>query len=147
MRKLFKPSRRSFLSTVAGAAAAAGFAPRALAYSPQCTSSNVPAEPSSLPGNSATPLGTIAASKNISLGVQLSAITDRSYGNGLYDSVYQNLLKREAIQHVENSTGWGFGAVCPDPPVNGQIVFTNSHYGITNTWYEANDVSTFCKNQ
>ena len=129
--------------------AAAGFvaglpmAARAGSASPQCPSVSDP--PTSLPPLSGTPLGTIAASKNILLGAQLATADNAAYGAGMYDTTYQQVVARENPAFLAFGGAFKFDTVCPDPPDSkGNLVFTQQAYGVTNTWYAANDLTKFC---
>ena len=132
---------------LANALATAGFVaglPRlaqAASGSPQCPSVSSP--PTALPPLSGTPLGTIAASKNLLLGAQLSIANNPVYGPGMYDSVYQQVVLREKPAFIAFGSAFKFDTVCPDPPdPNGNLVYTQKAYGVTNTWYQVNDLAS-----
>lgn len=145
MRHAFRPSRRSFLSTIAGAAASAGFVGGAGATSPQCPAGAVPPLPTVLPPNTATPLGQLASAKNLLFGVQTDGV-DQNYGGNMYDPVYRQLILREKPAYIAYGNGFKFGQVCPDPPgPNYQLKFTQAQYGVTDTWFYANDLTSLFK--
>ncbi len=130
---------------IAGTMAAAGMAtlPKAAmaagSASPQCS---VAASPTSAPAFSATPLGTIAAGKNIGLGIQLDVPSSQAYGAEVYDKVYQQVVLQEKPYFVAYGSAFKFGNVCPDPPQNGQLVFTYKAGGVTDTWSLAENLSS-----
>ena len=132
--------------------AAAGFVAsgprlsRAGSASPQCPSVDAP--PTSLPTLSGPPLGTIAASRNLLLGAQMGIAGNPAYGPALYDPIYQQVVAREEPAFIAYGSAFKFDAVCPDPPTsNGALVFTQKAYGVSNTWYVANDLTSFARSQ
>ena len=115
---------------------ARGFAASA---SPQCS---VAAEPASAPAFSSTPLGVLAAAKNIAFGIQASPADNPAYGQGMYDPVYQQIVSQESPQFIAFGSSFKFGNICPDPPTSsGALVFTDKANGSTNTWQAAQDLT------
>ena len=115
---------------------ARGFAASA---SPQCS---VAAEPTSAPAFSSTPLGVLAAAKNIAFGIQASPADNPAFGQGMYDPVYQQIVSQESPQFIAFGSSFKFGNICPDPPTSsGALVFTDKANGSTNTWQAAQDLT------
>ena len=137
-------SRRELLAnTLATAGFVAGMPglARAGSASPQCPSVSDPA--TSLPPLTDTPLGTIAASKNLLLGAQLGVADNQAYGPGMYDTVYQQVVVREKPAFIAYGSAFKFDSVCPDPPdAKGNLVFTQKAYGVTDTWYVAEQLTS-----
>lgn len=142
-------SRRRVLRALASTFAAAGFAPpmsgAARAFSAQCQPGTVPPEPTALPASNALPLGTAAQAANIAFGAQIAAPPDATYGTGLYDATYRNLILREKPRFVALGNAFKFGNLCPDNPAGGPLKFTNAKYSVSDTWWEANDTIAFFK--
>ncbi len=140
-------TRRTMLSSALSAIGAIGASNAAGAWTPQCPSGSISPPPSSLPASSSVPLGSIAASKGLKLGVGASYVTDADYGNGIYDPIDEQLIMREMPHYITPGNAFRFQQLCPDPPVNGQLSFTQQQYGITDTWWQANDITSIFKPQ
>ena len=104
--------------------------------------------PTVLPTLSGPPLGTMAASRNLLLGAQMGIADNPAYGPALYDPIYRQVVAREKPAFLAYGSAFKFDAVCPDPPTSsGALVFTQKAYGVSNTWYVANDLTSFAQSQ
>eukprot|EP01037_Dinobryon_pediforme_P023139 gene23139-24501_t len=140
-------TRRRLLSSALSAIGAIGASDAAGAWTPQCPQGSIAPPPTSLPVNSSVPLGSLAASKGLKFGVGASYVTDSDYGNGIYDPIDEQLIMREMPHYITPGNAFRFQQLCPDPPVNGQLSFTQMEYGITDTWWQANDITSIFKSR
>ncbi|MDE2578774.1 MAG: endo-1,4-beta-xylanase [Hyphomicrobiales bacterium] len=134
-------SRRSLLQSALASCCAAP----ARAFSPQCRPGEIAPAPAALPFADAEPLGVLAARRNLQFGVQVG-IADKSYGGGMYDPVYQQLILREQPQFLVYGSAFKFIDNCADAPgPDRRLRFSNARHGVRDTWYQANDITAFAK--
>eukprot|EP01037_Dinobryon_pediforme_P019742 gene19742-20213_t len=139
-------SRRRVLSLALAAIGSIGFSRAARGWTPQCPQGSIAPAPNSLPDRRGESLGSLATSAGLTFGVQASYVTNADYGNGIYDPIDQQLILREQPQFFAGGNAFRFQQLCPDrPDPNGPLKFTQKQYGVTDTWWQANDLTAIFK--